>query len=71
MPTVTTLQGFFVVAGLVLFVFSLFSGPIEGKVTKLPGLDATGRMVLRVLGTILFVAGLVLYASPPLTLGLH
>ena len=39
MPTVITLQDFFVVAGLFLFVLSLFSGPIEVKDIRIPTLS--------------------------------
>ena len=60
----TTLQGFLIVSGLLMFVFSFFSGGIEYKDIKLPKLLHSGRISFRILGILFMVLGGALYALP-------
>ena len=58
----TTLPGFLVFAGLALFVISFFSGAITIKDFKLRLPSPDSREVLRWVGIVLFVGGIVLFA---------
>jgi len=59
---IETLPGFLLVAGLILFVFSLFTGPFSYKHISIPALSKIKRIVLSILGCLLFAFGGYLYA---------
>ncbi|MEW8440376.1 MAG: hypothetical protein AB2689_19685 [Candidatus Thiodiazotropha taylori] len=66
-----TFPGFLVIAGLILFVFSLFSDPIRFMENEIPVLERSKRITLAVIGILLFAAGSTLYAFgviPPFAL---
>lgn len=58
-----TLPGFLLVAGLILFVSSLFAGGVRYKDIHLPALSTGSRWLIRVLGIVLFFGGSYLYWS--------
>ena len=58
-----TLPGFLIVAGLVLFVFSLFEGAFTIKGANLPSLNKKGRYTLMLLGPILMIIGGYVYIT--------
>ena len=57
----TTLPGFLLVAGTLMFVLSLFDKPIEVKEFKLPTMNSRSRMALRVIGCIFLILSAYIY----------
>jgi hypothetical protein len=58
-----TLPGFLMLAGLLLFVVSLYTKPIEVKETKLPTLNYKARRTVRYLGIAFMLSSAGLYAG--------
>lgn len=57
-----TLPGFLMVAGLLMFVGSLFIGKLKYKGIELPALPKGARITIRILGIIFMIASALLYA---------
>ena len=57
-----TLQGFLMLAGVVLFVGSLFVGSVKYKDTELPASGKRARLAIRISGILFMVASALLYA---------
>jgi len=61
----TTVAGFLLLAGLMLFILSLLYGAVEYKDIKLPSLKPGGRLTVRVLGICFMLGSVVLYIYQP------
>jgi hypothetical protein len=62
----STLQGFLLLAGVILFVFSLFRGTVRIKDYELPALHPGGRWTVGSMGAAFIVAGIWLHIKPSL-----
>jgi hypothetical protein len=57
----STLPGFLLLAGILMFLLSLFRGSVKIKDTALPALSKRNRWIVRMLGLAFMLASFMLY----------